>query len=528
MVEHVGCAQDPDELEALQVRANDRLQQLRRQPSLFPQKESTKAKLTDWKVTGYHQVLGSVYDTTGFPENLLRDLIVARIVYPKSKLATIRFLNQTLGVPATRGKVYRFLDTLDKDELTEIAFNFVSDLNQGLNLVFYDVTTLYFESSREDILRQKGYSKDHRHDMPQILIGLFVDQDGFPFDFDYFEGKTFEGHTFPTVIQNLQEKHSFENLTVVADAGMLSNDNLDFLEEQDIGYIVGARLRNLSQSKQKQIVDRDYSEPTTWDTRYNNRRLIVSYSTKRANKDRQTRERKIKKLKDKLKKQQSVVRKSKYIKTGKNEVLGIDEDKIKHDAKYDGLRGYFTNTELPANTVIEHYHQLWQVEKAFRMSKSDLRERPVYHSKPDRIKAHLLLCFVSLLVMKEAERVLKLAGYSLKQAIELLSRVGTGKVRVGKVTLELETDLDNEIITILNLFVGHWNVKDGTISVWFKDPREEVMTDVDEQGNILSLDKEGNVFGFEKISFLPDQFISGLKEIASEDPNKLEGTLLLK
>lgn len=457
LVEHVGCAQTDEEVEALKIRAKQRLQRLKHknQPSLFPQKNSPTATLLDWQITGFHRVFGAVYDRIGYPQNLLRDLVVARIVYPKSKLATVRYLKRNLGISVKKDAVYRFLDTLEKDKLTKIAFNFVEDRNQGLSLVFYDVTTLYFESSREDILRQKGYSKDHRHDMPQVMIGLFVDQDGFPFDFDYFEGNTFEGHTFPVVIDQLQEKHSFENLTVVADAGMLSNDNLDFLEKQKIGYIVGAKLKNLSKSKQKEIVARDYSEPSTWDTRYNNRRLIVSYSTKRANKDRQTRERKIKKLKEKLEKQQSVVRKSKYIKTEKNKVLGIDVDKIQHDAKYDGLRGYFTNTQLPVNMVIEHYHQLWQVERAFRMSKSDLRERPVYHSKPDRIKAHLLLCFVSLLVMKEAERILTSAGYSLKHALELLSRVGEGKVRVGKTEVKLESELDDKIQSILELFLGH-------------------------------------------------------------------------
>lgn len=457
LVKHVGCAQTPGEIQALQVKAKNLLRQIKfkNQLSLFARKHSAKAKLTDWKITGFHRVFGSVYDTIGFPNTLLRDLVVARIVYPKSKLATIRYLNQTLGIAATRGKVYRFLDALDKDQLTEISFKFVSNRNQGLSLIFYDVTTLYFETSKEDSLRQKGYSKDHRHDMPQVLIGLFVDPEGFPFDFDFFEGKTFEGHTFPKVVNQLRERYSFEQLTIVADAGMFSNDNLAFLEEQEIGYIVGARLKNLSQKKQSEIISRDYSRNFTWDTGYKDRRLIINHSAKRAIKDRQTRERKIKKLKQKLEKQQSVVRKSKYIKTEKNKVLGIDEDKVKHDEKYDGLRGYFTNIDLQARSVIENYHQLWQVERAFRMSKSDLRERPVYHSKDERIKAHLLLCFVSLLVMKEAERILATEGYSLTQAIELLGQVGEGKVQVGKTSIELESELSNETSSILELFMGH-------------------------------------------------------------------------
>lgn len=457
LVKHVGCAQSPAEIQALRIKAEKLLRQIKfkNQESLFPQKLSAKAKLTDWKITGFHRVFGTIYDKIGFPHNLLRDLVVARIVYPASKLATIRYLKHTLGVPVTRGKVYRFLDTLEKDQLTKIAFKFVANRNQGLTLVFYDVTTLYFETSKEDDFRQKGFSKDHRHDMPQILLGLFVDQDGFPFDFDFFEGRTFEGHTFPQVVKNLREKYSFEKLTVVADAGMLSNDNLEFLEEEQIGYIVGARLRNLPARKQKEVIEYDYSQGFIRDTSYKARRLIIGYSDKRAKKDRQVRERKIKKLVKKLEKQQSVIRKSKYLKMGKNEVLGIDKEKVKKDKKYDGLRGYFTNTQFSAQLVIEQYHKLWQVEKAFRMSKSDLRERPIFHSKPERIKAHLLLCFVSLLVMKETERILNTQGYSLNQAIELLRQVGEGKVRVGKTTIGLEAELDEKTQSILDLFVGH-------------------------------------------------------------------------
>lgn len=456
MVRHVGCAQAPDEIEALRIQAKQILWRLKFQHQLllFPKESSVKAKLVDWKITGFHQVFGSVYDRIGLPQNLLRDLVVARIVYPKSKLATIRYLNQTLGIPATRGTVYRFLDTLDKGQLTQIAFELVSQRNQ-LNLVFYDVTTLYFESSIEDDFRQKGYSKDHRHDMPQILIGLFVDKGGYPVDFDFFEGKTFEGHTLRKMITRLQEKYTFEQLTMVADAGMLSQDNLAFLEGQGIGYIVGAKLKNLPQKIKSKIVSHDHTQTPTWETKYQSRKLLVNYSAKRAKKDQSNRDRQVRKLKQRLSKQQSVVRKSKYLKTGPNKVYGIDEDKILADAQYDGLKGYFTNTQLSNNVVIEQYHCLWQVEKAFRMSKHDLRERPVYHSKTQRIKSHLLLCFVSLLVMKETERVLREGGYSLARTIELLGRLGEGKIQFGKAEVELEAELDDETRSILKLFAGY-------------------------------------------------------------------------
>lgn len=461
LIEHIGCAQDSGEIEAIKLKARQRLWQLKfkDQLSLFPQRKSLKAQLVEWKITGFHQIFGRVYDRIGFADNLLRDLVVARIVYPKSKLATSRYLKQSLGISLGKNQIYRFLDTLEKDELTRTALEFVVvRRGRDLNLIFYDVTTLYFESDKEDQFRQKGYSKDHRSDMPQILVGLCVDQDGYPFDLEYFEGKTFEGHTLPKMITSLKSKYTFDHLTVVADAGMLSKDNLEYLDEQQLGYIVGARLKNLPQDLKSQIVSCNYQSQAVYENTYQNRQLIVNYSRDRAKKDRFNRDRLIQRLEKKLQKQQTVIRKSKYLKTsGKNRVVGIDQSKIQEDAAYDGLKGYLTNTRkyLSAQQVIDHYHSLWQVEKAFRMSKHDLRERPIYHSKPARIQAHLLLCFVSLLVIKETENILQTGGYSLKRTIELLSQVGEGKIRIGKTVVPFESESDQEIKSILKLFSGH-------------------------------------------------------------------------
>ena len=176
---------------------------LKDQLSLFPAANPPRAKLLSWKITGYHQVFGSVYDSIGFPHTLLRDLAIARIVCPKSKIATIRYLKRHLGINLSKDKAFRFIDTLKKDELTKIAFNFVSTQNHGISILFYDVTTLYFETENEDDFRKKGFSKNHRSDVPQILIGLFVDNEGYPFDFDFFEGSTFEGHTFQSAIDSI-------------------------------------------------------------------------------------------------------------------------------------------------------------------------------------------------------------------------------------------------------------------------------------------------------------------------------------
>lgn len=462
VIEHIGCTQKESEVEALHQKAKQRMWELNfeNQLFLFSQKSPFKAKLIGWYVTGYHLVFGTVYDRIGFPNNLLRDLVIARIVYPRSKIATVRFLNNTLGISLAKDQVYRFMDTLDKDTITDTAYRYVSSRQEDkrLSLAFYDVTTLYFESDKEDDLRQKGFSKDHRHDMPQILIGLCVDQDGYPFDLEYFEGKMFEGHTLPLVIDTLQKKHRFSQLTVVADAGMLSRDNLTYLNEQGIGYIVGARLKNLPEKVKKQVISHNYQVNGIYESTYQESMLLIDYSAKRAKKDEINRERIIRSLEKRLEKQQAVIRKSKYLRTsGSNQIEGIDQEKVQEDAAYDGLKGYVTNARsyLSCQDVTKHYRDLWHVEKAFRMSKTDLKQRPVYHSKPERIKAHLLLCFVSLLVMKEAEHILKSKGYSLDTAIECLGRVGEGQVRVGNVTLELENNIDHDTQSLINLFQGH-------------------------------------------------------------------------
>jgi len=336
LIKHIGCASQKAAIETLAIKAKETLLRLKfeNQLALFPQtKIPLRAKLLSWRITGFHQVFGSVYDAIGFPSGLLKDLVIARIVYPKSKLATIRYLSRYLGINLSKDKIYRFLDNLDKEKLTKIAYRFVCQRNaDSLSLLFYDVTTLYFETDQEDNLRQKGYSKDKRTDAPQILVGLFVDQDGYPIDFDFFQGKTFEGHTFQKAITDLIKKYSLKSFTIVADAGMLSKDNLDFIASYHLSYIVAARLKNLSQKLIQRIICHDFLTQPIYETLLKNKRLIVDFSPQRAKKDKANRERLIKSLKLRLIKGQTVIQKSKYLAVSQmGKVKGIDETKIKED-----------------------------------------------------------------------------------------------------------------------------------------------------------------------------------------------------
>ena len=472
LIKHVGSASTPEQIEALRLKARIELgrAKLDRQPSLFPTADPERAKLTNWRITGFHQVFGRVYDSVGLPGGMLRDLVVARIAHPGSKLATMRYLDQYLGISFEKDILYRFLDTLNKAELTKIAYDFVSKKNGGIALIFYDVTTLYFEAaektSDEDV-RDKGFSKDHKNELLQVVVGLFVDKDGYPLGFDFYDGATFEGHTFPKAVKAMAEKYQVADLVVVADAGMLSEININFLETEKIKYIVGARLKGLSEKVKAPIFAHDFTQKPIYDTTYTTKletgetrtkRLIVDYSDSRARKDEYSRKKIVEALEKKIKAKQPLIKKSKYLVVeNQGEATGVDQTKIELDKRHDGLKGYWTNLKgkIKPNEVIDQYHNLWQVEKAFRMSKSDLAERPIFHRTESRIRSHLVLCFCSLLVMKETERILKPTNISLSRAIELLGKVGQGDVTIGKLTLPIDSELSEDAKIILDEILGH-------------------------------------------------------------------------
>lgn len=465
LLRHVGCAVSPSAIKALHLKAKDALKEIKLEGQ-FPffreeferEKDSFRAKLTNWRITGYHLVFGKVYDAIGFPQTMLKDLTVARIVYPKSKRATARYMGRYLGINISEDRIYRFLDTLDEGQLFQTAYNFTLRKNSGkISLLFYDVTTLYFETDREDDFRRRGYSKDGKHANPQILIGLFVDQNGYPLEFGSYSGKTYEGHTFEKAVTSFLDRHKIKYLTVVADAGMLARENLSFLSEHRLGYIISARLKNLPLDITNVILCHNFTKKPffrkKFEADFRDNDLIMTFSPNRAKKDQYNRNSQIKKLEAKLAQGKPLNRKSKYLAiSGKEKIVGINTAKIEQDQKFDGLKGYFTNTNLSFQETVKQYKNLWRVEKAFRMSKNDLRERPVYHRRKRRIRAHLDLCFVSLLVMRETERKLAKIPCSLERAIELLGKVGEGEVNAKGLLLKIDSDIDHEAQLILNLW----------------------------------------------------------------------------
>jgi transposase len=285
-------------------------------------------------------------------------------------------------------------------------------LRGRIGVVFYDMTTLYFEASEEDDFRITGYSKDGKPQQPQIVIGMLVGNNGYPIGYEIFEGNTSETKTLIPVLESFQKKFELDKPIVIADAALLSQKNIDALISEGYQYILGGRLKNESDAIKTRILELNIREGYPVEMQHPNGRLIITYSDKRAYNDKENRTKGLKRLEKKInsgklsKKHINNRGYNKYLKLTGDITITIDYEKFSADDVWDGLKGYITNTTLTKNHVIGNYQQLWQIEKAFRISKTDLRIRPVYHRIKQRIEAHLCICFSAYAVYKELERIL--------------------------------------------------------------------------------------------------------------------------
>jgi len=369
---------------------------------------------------------------TLFKDKLFRHIILARLAYPVSKLKTTFYLRRYQGEEVDVNAIYRFLDKLrdkHKEEVEKIVYEYTKDTLGTISVVFYDMTTLYFEAENEDDLRKIGCSKDGKFQKPQIMLGLLVGQNGYPISYDIFEGNTFEGYTLIPILEEVKKKYGFKKITVIADAALLSKKNLENLSQEEYKYIIGARIKNESQEIKEEILKKakGMSNGEGFTVKKDNIRLIVTYSKKRAKKDKHNREKGVKSLRKRVE-SGKLTKKSinnrgynKFLTLKGNVSIQIDENKVEEDKKWDGLKGYITNTGLAPKTVADNYKHLWQIEKAFRISKTDLRIRPIYHYRRRRIEAHICIAFVAYTIYKELERLLYKHNTNLssKKAAEL-------------------------------------------------------------------------------------------------------------
>jgi len=275
-------------------------------------------------------------------------------------------------------------------------------LSGKIGLLFYDVTTLYFEEDYGNSLRENGFSKDGKHIQPQVVLGLLVSKDGYPLSFSVFNGSQYKSRTMLHVIEDFINRFNLKDFIVVANSGQMNHRNIALLESGNYKYSIGARIKNESNDPEKWTLSLNQRDGEFYETRKGQAKLIVSHSTNRAKKDKYNREKGIKRLEKAYR--SGNITKETINKRGYNKFLDISDnvkvsnnkEKIEQDGKWDGLKGYLTNTELSAKDVYEQYFGLWSVERVFRITKGKLEMRPMFHFTPNRIEAHICICFVAL------------------------------------------------------------------------------------------------------------------------------------
>lgn len=409
------------------------------------------------------QVLTEAYTRLGFDvidDEAFAQLVLARIIEPTSKADSVRVLNE-IGAPAVSLRtMFRSLQRAEerdyRDRIATACFNHA--LTSGdVSLVLYDVTTLYFEAENEDDLRKVGYSKERRVD-PQVVVGLLVDRRGFPLEIGCFEGNKAETLTIIPIVKQFAERHSIADMVVVADAGMLSSTNLRELDEAGLRFIVGSRVTKAPKDLEShfrwhgtaftdgQVIDtitpRDQrgiaaktSDPTVkaepvWDSAVHVKswRAVWAYSRKRALRDNKT-------LTLQENKARAVVagekaaRTPRFVKT-RNGANELDKASLDRARGLVGLKGYVTNIPvslMPAGEVIASYHDLWHVEQSFRMSKTDLAARPMFHHTRDAIEAHLTIVFAALAIARDLQNT---TGLSIKKIVQALRPIQEITVRI--------------------------------------------------------------------------------------------------
>lgn len=411
-------------------------------------------------------------------------LVLARLVEPTSKLDSLRVINELGITPSHHNTYYKALKRCaGQDYRAQIAaacFQHVwSDAGGDVSLLLYDTTTLYFEAENEDGLRKVGYSKERRVD-PQIVVGLLVDASGFPLEIACYEGNKAETATIIPVLTDFQARNHVADLVVVADAGMLSGENLQAIADAKLRFIVGSRMTKAPYDlathfrwhgdafTDGQIIDtvtmrgnhkpdparvntkrepvwNEKTDVTTW-------RAIWQYSRKRAVRDSHT-------LTAQQNRAQAIIdgdrpaKKARFVKTDGAQ-LSLDNASVERARRLAGLKGYVTNIEaatMPAADIIASYHDLWRIEQSFRMSKTDLAARPIFHHTRESIEAHLTIVFAALAIARDLQAR---SGRSLRKLITTLRPLRQVTISIGGHRLDAQPAIDPATRKILSA-LGH-------------------------------------------------------------------------
>jgi transposase len=366
-------------------------------------------------------------------------MAVNHLINPSSKLGM--YNNQAMYAKYQEvelNHLYRSLDILSKhkEDIERQLFITNCDLySMQVDVAFYDVTTFHFESIKQDDLRDFGFSKANKINEVQVVLGMLTDCEGRPIGYELFPGKTYEGKTLESALKKIKQRFGIRNVTIVADKGINSKTNLKQIVDNEYGYIVASRIKNLKQSIQQQIFDpRGYQALKGNDVLYKvidytntfktekeainlQEKLIITYSAKRAEKDRRDRKRLVEKARHLLA-NKSLIKSNnkrggkKYLKeTGATDWI-LDQEALTRDAMFDGYYAIQTSEQnLSVEKILDAYHSLWKIEESFRIMKSTLEVRPIFHWTERRIKGHFVICFLAFLLERTMEIELRKAGY---------------------------------------------------------------------------------------------------------------------
>lgn len=418
-----------------------------------------------WNELGIGKILNkSLYQYHTFFDlsDCIFNMVLSRLIEPCSKRGMLEFQKDVYDLPPFElHQYYRCLDYIiqDKETIEKNIFNqMVKQSGTSLDMAFFDTTTIiyYGEDPKEDSeLLAKGFSKDHRGDLKQVVIGVVMNKDGYPLAHEVFSGNKNDVTCFKEIIEKFVNKFSIKKVILVGDRGMISMKNLNLLEEMGLEYILGFRMRTIKKSSRQEVLEkvdlkklRKLKGLQAKESEYQGKRLIVYYDPDRAELDKQHRENIIQELKEKTKNGTifSVISNSNYKRY--LDIVGEDpkvsKKKIELDELYDGVFVMTTNTKLGANQVITSYRHLWQVEQGFSWLKSELEMGPIYHWKDTRIRAHIMICFFALILKVRLNKKIKKLKDSLSypDVMRSLKRLKVIEMDVAGKAVHMTTEIE--------------------------------------------------------------------------------------
>lgn len=379
-------------------------------------------------VEGVHDIAGKMFDEMyqslfkgKRTYQLLRDVVLSRLVYPASKRRAQQKLEKHFDKKHSLEMIYWMMDQVCPkiNQIKQMTFEKTKKLfPEKVDLVLFDVTTLYFESIEVDELRNYGYSKDHRFNTTQVVLALATNQDGLPVGYELFEGNKAEVSTLSAAIESWKKFFAIDSVCFVGDRAMFCKKNIALLESLNYHYIIAAKLKSLPDELKNNILNEDCYRPAVlnnefaWvgEFNYEGQRLISSYKSRRAMKDLKDRDRVLEKIKKTIGKKSNPKKLitnagvKKFVSVNDDASVVLDEDKIAQAAAWDGLHGIITNIKDDSPvSLIARYARLWVIEESFRVNKHTLEMRPIFHWVPPRIHAHIAICYMTFSVLRHLQ-----------------------------------------------------------------------------------------------------------------------------